>query len=234
MLTEYDAVLSLGDCCAPAANIRRRFGVTTASPFDWWVTPFNATMKLLREGFANVLLLDNLEITPAAEGYQESVQCKYYGMLHHHDFERSADQLIIKNIAVQQATVLQKTRFIIDRFHTALANKSVLFIRNGLDGDLSDLWYLDAERLPVAATVDQQIGRATDLHGALTSYLSPRHLDIVVLSDVPRGQTLSLDNGMVLFEQLGELTGKPNFFEEDYDLLFDRLNFGLTRSASLS
>jgi Putative papain-like cysteine peptidase (DUF1796) len=233
MLAEYDFVVSLGDCCAPAANIRRRFGVTTASPFDWWVSPFNATMKLLREGFANVLLPDNLEIIPAAEGYQESVRCNYHGMLHHHDFERSADQLIIKNIAVQQATVLQKTRFIVDRFRATLANKSVLFIRNGLDGDLSDLWYLDPGKRPIAPTFDQQMSRATDLHGALTSYLSPRHLDIVVLSNVPAGQTLFLNSGMVLFEQLGDLTGKPNFFEEDYDRLFDRLNLGLASSTSV-
>lgn len=224
----YDVIASLGDWCAPAANIRRRFGVTTAMPFDWWVSPYNATIKLLEEKFSNLLRPENLEIIDQGGRERDSVRCNYYGILHHHDFIRDDHHRIDTDIASQMAAAVEKSRFIIDRFFRAFEGKRALFIRNSLYGDL---WQPDSGVPFHMPTAEEQFERATRLHSLIRNDLSPRHVDIVVLSNLPPGTTLSLDRGTVIFEKLGDRIGDSGFWEENYDLLFDRLGINLVDST---
>jgi FkbM family methyltransferase len=225
-LEPYEIIASLGDWCGPAANIRRRFGVTEAMPFDWWVSPYNATIKLLEENFANLLQLDNLEITNSPESERNSVRCNYYGMLHHHDFNRDDENKITPDIASQLPNILNKNKFIIDRFRGSFDGKRALFIRNDL---VDDLWYPEHGLPFLHPTLEEQINRATRLHALIRNLLSPRQLDIVILSNISHHIMLSLDGGSVIFEVLGERIGESTFWDQNYDLLFDRLGIELTQ-----
>lgn len=225
----YEIIASLGDWCAPAANIRRRFGITAAMPFDWWVSPYNATMKLLEEKFANLLILNNLEITNSPEKERNSVRCNYYGILHHHDFQRDKDDSIVPDIASQLPDVINKTKFILSRFFQSFEGKRALFIRNSLYGDL---WYPERGLPFIYPTREEQIVLATKLHTVLRNLLSPRQLDIVVLSNIEQGTTHPREGGSVIFESLGDRIGESFFWNENYDKLFDRLGIELVAAEA--
>jgi hypothetical protein len=205
----YDLIVSLGGRCAPAANIRRRFHVNIAMPFDWWVSPYRSTIKLLEEQFSNLLRSENLEII---QGESESVRCNHYGILHHHDFIRDTKLHIVPDINSQLPHLVEKYRFITDRFLRAFEGKRALFIRSGLYGDTLS-----------PPTAEENYDRAITLHSMIRRNLSPSHVDIVVLSNVPSGTTLSLEGGNIIFEQLGDKIGDHVFCDANYDLLFERL-----------
>jgi Putative papain-like cysteine peptidase (DUF1796) len=42
-------VVSLGGSCQASYNLRRYYDFSTAYPFDWWITPLSAVIRLLRE-----------------------------------------------------------------------------------------------------------------------------------------------------------------------------------------
>ncbi len=217
MREPYEIIASIGDWCAPAANIRRRFGISEAMPFDWWVSPYNATVKLLEERFANLLRSENLEVI----NERSSVRCNYYGILHHHDFSRDEHGQIVPDIVPETEKVAAKFKYIIDRFHRSFKGKRALFIRNNLAGEL---WAPGSEPHP---TIPLQIERATKLHTLIRNQLLPRQLDLIVLGDVEPGTTLELDGGSVIFENLGQRIKEVGFWDENYDLLFERLGIEL-------
>jgi hypothetical protein len=216
-MEQYDLIASLGDCCTPAVNIRRRFGIHSAMPFDWWVSPYSATIKLLEERFSNLLRPENLAITPADKSGRNSVRCNYYGILHHHDFIRDDHQQVAAGIFWQIPALTRKYNFIIERFLHAVRGKRVLFIRNGLRDDL------DCEDPPIPPTEDDTFGRAAVLHSLIRRSLAPRYLDILVLSSIPSGTVRSHEGGRVIYEQLGPRIGDHLFWDANYDLIFDRL-----------
>jgi hypothetical protein len=219
-LEPYDVITSLGSWCAPAANIRRRFGVSQAMPFDWWVSPYNATIKLLEEDFGNLLRPENLEIVDNGD----SVRCNYYGILHHHDFIRDDSKRIVPEFGSQIGAVAEKFRFIVDRFHRTHFGKRALFVRHSLN---SELWQADSGIPFESPTAEEQIERATRLHCLIRSRLSPSHADVIVLSDLRPGTTLALEGGSVIFEQLGEQIDDSVFWNGNYDHLFSRLGIVL-------
>jgi hypothetical protein len=221
---QYDAIVSLGAWCAPAATIRRYFGTNVPYPFDWWQCPYFPTMKLLEERFANVLKLENLQVLPAMHGRESTVRCNYYQFNHHHDFKRNEDGEIIADIASQLASVRRRTSYIIDLFLRDLVGKDVLLVRAGLNGHL---W--EKERgLPMEKpTRQEQLQRAANLHAAVRQCIRARSVDMVVVSNLRPNTILPLEGGQVIFEQLGDITGKTGFFHENYAALFERLQVSL-------
>lgn len=220
----YNLIVSLGDWCAPAANIRRHFGVTQAMPFDWWITPYNALIKMLEEDFANILRLKNLEVIDWEGIERHSVRCNYYEMLHHHDFKRDGHDFIMRNLRSQIKDVRSKTKFIIDRFCSEVRGKRVLFVRNGLYGDL---WCAESGIPFQPPTVAEQINRAKTLHSLLLRKTKPAQLDLLILSDIASCPKIPVDAGNVEFDRLGDKIGDWFFWEENYRRLFERYEINL-------
>jgi len=223
----YDLIVSLGDWCAPAANIRRRFGTTEAMPFDWWITPYNALIQLLEEKFENVLKRENLEILAQGGRPNDTVRCNHYHMLHHHDFTRDAEHRILPDIDGQLPSVIEKTRYIVERFYRSFEGKRVLLVRNGLYGDL---WEPESGLPFQQPDAEQQAERATRLYNLLVDCLRPGHLDLVILSNLPVGTRLPFECGEVIFEQVGERRGDFAFFDLNFDDIFDRLGISMVDS----
>jgi hypothetical protein len=174
----------------------------------------------VEERFEKLFQPENLEVISLNGKERESVRCNHYGILHHHDFTRDENGQVDLDIASQMPRVVEKSRFIVNRFLQTFTGKRVLFVRNSLVGDL---WYADSGRPFCVPSVKEQVKRATKLHTLLRSLLTPRHLDIVVISNLEPGTTLSLEGGGVVFEMLGERISEDGFWDENYDLMFDRL-----------
>lgn len=86
-----DNFISIGTKCAVTYNIRRYFGTNKSYPMDWWITPLGSLPELIDNGFDAGIHIDNLELV---EG-KHSVINKRLQVLHHHDFPRDENGLIV-------------------------------------------------------------------------------------------------------------------------------------------
>jgi len=225
----YDLIVSLGDWCAPAANIRRRFGLEQAMPFDWWVTSYNGLVRLLEDRFADLFDPTSMQVLDRPHLARETVLCHRYGILHHHDFNRDGNGQISADISSEIPRAIEKFKFIVNRFFESIAGKRVLFIRSGLQ---SDLWFPESG-LPFTTPNHQEcLERGAFLHGLLRRTLAPAALDLLILiENGPTGATLPLDGGHVVFDDLGPRIDEIGFLEANYDLLLDRLGVRLASDA---
>lgn len=81
----FEAVISLGLHCQCAHQIRRRFKVNEAYPFDWVVTPPKTVVDVIKAGF---------ELQPTAENlrlYEGHVRDERTGVRYFHDFPIDPD-----------------------------------------------------------------------------------------------------------------------------------------------
>lgn len=85
----FTQIVSLGERCSVAYNLRRHFDFRSAFPFDWWITTVRGLADFLRDGLDVEALYDpaQLERSPGAR----SVRHKTYGFLLHHEFPRHWD-----------------------------------------------------------------------------------------------------------------------------------------------
>ena len=85
----FTQIVSLGPGCALAYNLRRFFNLRSAFPFDWWITPIDGLVKVLRDNVNPQLIYDvaQLELTDNAG----SVRHKTYDILLHHEFPRDRE-----------------------------------------------------------------------------------------------------------------------------------------------
>ncbi|MGY8526641.1 hypothetical protein L0937_15555 [Paracidovorax citrulli] len=123
--------------------MRDYFAVEQAYPFDWWVSPFNATLQVLESRFTGLFQAPHLAVSPD----RETVVDTSLNIMHHHDFIRDESGKIEADLIEQQLNKLRaKYDYLAQRFLTDLAGKKVLFIRNRcgndpvyLKGDYGDL-----------------------------------------------------------------------------------------------
>jgi len=206
---EYDVIVSAGDWCAPAHNIRRVFGRERAYPFDWWVSPYKSFIKLLDENFVNLLISDNLVLT---EG-NASVRCNYYGILHHHDFTRDREDKILPDFKKELPKVIAKTRALIARLYTDVEGRDALFVR-------SSLWDGDGRYQQGSELRDRAIRLWTALNNR---YSQAGRLDLLVLAPLP-SEEIPLDAGTLIIRSLHERIGNHFFWNENYAHVFRELN----------
>lgn len=124
-MAQYDYIVSLGGMCEPAWNIRNTFRTEDAYPFDWLITPGDSLIRILKDDMRHVGRIENLQIV--SDG--ETVRCKHYEILHHHDFRRSPDHKIIPELESQVEGIRSKYRFLWQRFLTRCSSGQVLFVR---------------------------------------------------------------------------------------------------------
>jgi len=216
---EYDLIVSAGDWCGPAHNIRRVFGRERAYPFDWWVSPYKSFLRLLDENFENLLVPGNLFLTDG----NKSVKCSYYGILHHHDFTRNAEDKIIPNFMTELPHVIAKTRALINRLYADVEGRDVLFVR-------SSLWDGDGKYQQGSELRDP----AKALWRALTNrYSHARVLDLLVLAPIP-AEEISLEKGSLIFRSLGERIGNDFFWDQNYTKVFRELDLTMRQGLDLS
>ena len=129
-----DRVVSLGANCEAVCNIRSYYRSERAFPFDWWITPYNALIALLKSRFEGLLDPHNLVVTDD----MRSVRCNRFNILHHHDFLRDKDGKIVIDIEPQIQSLREKYKFLIDRFYQECQTGRTLFVRNrtGFDPNL--------------------------------------------------------------------------------------------------
>jgi hypothetical protein len=82
-------ILGLGTNCELTHNLRRVYGLETAFPFDWWITPLTSLKPLVENGFDFDITDGNLERTED----RMSVINRRWKILHHHDFPRKDGQI---------------------------------------------------------------------------------------------------------------------------------------------
>ena len=126
-LGRYKEVISLGGNCETAHQIRRFSARDKAYPFDWLITPFDSVSLLMKKGADLLFDLDNLFLGP----YRVVVRCTATGIIHHHDFERDGEALVIRDaIPLQIANLKSKYKMLWDRLDSqCTSGDPVLFIR---------------------------------------------------------------------------------------------------------
>jgi hypothetical protein len=222
----YDQIVSLGHWCGPAANIRRRFNIEAAMPFDWWITPFDSLMKVLDERFANLFREENIEIITAEGKAHATVRDNYYNLYYHHDFKRDVQDRVLPDIAAQAAVLREKYRFIVDRFISRCLGRRLAFIRIDMCRYMTDGVAGPSNALE---SPDEQIHMASALYQRLERMLQPQSMDIYIFSNLPRGKTVDMSKGRIIFEHLGERIGTSYFYDENHDAFFERNGIELRR-----
>jgi hypothetical protein len=226
-LEPYDQIISLGDWCAPASNIRRKFGLDRAMPFDWWITPYNALINVLTDDFSELFRRDNLEIITKNGMDRLSVMCGHYGILHHHDFRRNAEQKVELDALNDLQSVVEKYRFIVKRLYETCRNRRVLFLRNSM---IRELWW-EQDGLPYTVPNEsEQIDMAVQLYEKLCEKLNPISSDLIVMSNLEYVKCINVSKGTIIFENLGnKIKHEDPFWEANYDNIFEKYEIALRR-----
>jgi hypothetical protein len=218
----YDVIASLGRWCAPAWNIREYYGVTKATPFDWWITTYQSTLSVLSANFEDVLQLQNMELFDSPSP-RASVLCRRHGILHHHDFPREGDSgtadgyhaatPIVDDFSSHIEAAQQKFAFILNRFRSDVQGARVLMVRHEIE------------------QFDDLGANMLSLYDAFVDCFSPRDIDLLVLDGLSHPSEIrEASRGRIIIEPLGENADPANdyFWHRNYVRVFD------TFGASLS
>ena len=85
-MKSFTALVSLGYRCRSTQRLRAFFGVESAYPFDWWVSPLKGAARLLRDWDVEPLLdIDMLQEVHAGR-HIAYVRHRRYGIKLQHDF----------------------------------------------------------------------------------------------------------------------------------------------------
>ena len=124
----HNTVISLGAHCDVAFAIRWFFGTKTVSPFDWLVTPCEAMAAILREEGDG--LGREFEVVQAGQ----TVQCRRYGVLYHHEFPRDPATANLQFSVDAIESCRSKLAHKMVRMRTLARASRPLFIRYGVGG----------------------------------------------------------------------------------------------------
>jgi hypothetical protein len=211
-MPEYDYIISLGGMCGPSWNVRNCFGVEEAYPFDWLITPGNSLIKLVKDKMSNMVLPQNLEII--SDG--QTVKCKHYEILHHHDFRRDAVTDKVSPDFIPQIGALQKKyMFLSDRFFSRCQEGRVLFVRmEGSYSNVNDWRPGETWGEELVATLEQKFPRLD--------------FNLILLDGSERRQ-----EGRLIHERLnpvGEPTGDWRGWPDAWKDMFSRLDVSVRHS----
>lgn len=142
----FQTIISLGEGCEVAYQLRRHFGTERAGMFDWLILPPRGLGRLLHDGPDELLQLDELE--PIDGG--NTIVTRRYGIAFHHEFRRGGDGLVkVHRIASQLANVRAKYQALWERLNSdCLAGGPVLFVcSRRREADLDGVGLDDGEAL---------------------------------------------------------------------------------------
>ena len=167
----YAKIISLGQACDAANQIRRIFDQTEAYPFDWLVTPYDGLVAMIERRFADFLDEGNLEVE------RRGVLDTRYKVRLLHDFKDKH--------AFRQTLPEVKAKYLrrIERFDAILgAGGPILFVRSQQ--------YDDAD------VVDE--GRARRLLALLRRTFPDTPIDLLVQNPTAAGIPEVIEGGLWL------------------------------------
>ncbi len=210
---DFEHAVSLGAWCQVSYQLRRHFRHTTASCFDWLVTPWQGLMEVMAHGTADLgqSITDNR--------WAKAAECTKYGILLPHEFPKNAKgEVVFSFKASQQA--LEKLHHKHEKMLATLraCTGPVLFVRYGGNALPAAAW----PYLPEPAPFDPS--RLNNLC-TLLSQLFPT-LNFTVLFAYEAATTRLLDDKPALDERVHvEAIHRTNDYSrwEGSDVLWDTM-----------
>jgi hypothetical protein len=137
----FTDIVSLGYRCRTARRLRDHFGFETAYPFDWWISPLKALVRVLEEWDPDRLFdVEELRETRDANGIGEIKHVRY-GVKFLHDFPRR-DGYIVEEWREHLPEVKSRTAHLMARFDALDSpDRRILFCREYCKGEDSELHY---------------------------------------------------------------------------------------------
>lgn len=127
LMEAFDSMISLGGRCQVAAQLRRRYPMLKAQPFDWLITPDASLLKMLERGVPGFSADLPLEIAPSHTAHMNKSHVREgeYGTLLSHDFLNDGT-----DFQAQWPLIRPRYDHVFRRFHETLeASQRILFVR---------------------------------------------------------------------------------------------------------
>ena len=146
----FEQVLSLGAWCQVTEQLKRLQLLTTHSPFDWLVTPYDSLLDVIADDGCRFAL----DVRPTED--RTSMSCSSYGLLYHHEFSRDdAGHVIIddQHLMNTRAKLLHK----MSMFDAACrSGRKTLFVRMGGHAEPPVAWpYLSDDKAFLTADMNR-------------------------------------------------------------------------------
>ncbi|PJI55814.1 hypothetical protein CTI14_01680 [Methylobacterium radiotolerans] len=212
MTFEVRRIVSLGAWCQATYQIRRMFGASASSPYDWLVTPFDALISSINdEGkkFGQTVYVRD----------DEYPMCYNYGLLYHHEFKRDGRRPLVTEQAL--ASCKSKLTHKYNQFADAMNGGGVLLVRMGGHAKPAVAWPYITDPKPL---------RSADIN-CLTSSLDRKFLNRdyrLLIINLEGRVTVDLDvpvDDRVIFRTIPFATEKSRWegCDEAWDAIFDEL-----------
>ena len=125
MVDGYDAIISLGEACPPAFNIRQFVQNDRAFPFDWWVSSRVGIEQIIKNDFTGLYQIENMRLTPNGNSIEDTKYRIYY----HHKFADVPGGPVVENFAERIPKRLERFNALAARMNAICASGRVLFVR---------------------------------------------------------------------------------------------------------
>ncbi|WP_426958311.1 DUF1796 family putative cysteine peptidase [Muricoccus radiodurans] len=128
---EFRHVIPLGSRCRLTHNLRRHFGGDDKFPFDWFILTLSGLLRCLEVGMDPKPIYDPALLEPVldAKGRLHSVRNTRFGILHHHDFPRTKDDLMGPEWRDHVPQAAARFGHLANRLRAAAMAGPVLFVR---------------------------------------------------------------------------------------------------------
>jgi hypothetical protein len=110
-MMQSDLIFSLGPNCRSTWNLRHHLGVERAYPFDWWITPARSMLRMIDPEFSFTLSMADLHLVG------NSVYNARLNLLHHHDFARDGDGVVLPLTESAVSECQSKYQWLFRRLH---------------------------------------------------------------------------------------------------------------------
>ncbi|RAS23412.1 DUF1796 family putative cysteine peptidase [Paraburkholderia bryophila] len=212
-----DRVVSLGSNCELTANLRRYFKADRTYPFDWWITPLDSITQLLETEFDGLFNPENLQVSTDGQ----TVICRKFNLLHHHDFSRDEQGKVIPALAEQLPGLREKFLSLKNRFMSDCATGRVLFVRNRS--------VFDSNLVAQEPDSDESF---RSLFKLLCKLFPQADITLLVTNVGKKG---ALDDGRILFDEMTNYGDADDYTvsPKGWDELFARQRIRIFEPASL-